>query len=371
MLGTVVLFVIVLSLLVFAHEFGHFVTAKKLGMKVEEFGFGFPPRLFGIVKKGTMYSINWIPIGGFVKIKGESGEFRSQPDSFASKSLPARFAVLVAGVVMNLVLAAALLSVGYMIGLPSVVDDALSPSARVSAEEIRIAQIMPGSPAAEAGIAVGDTLMSIDQFVFSSADEAQAYIRANTDHPLSITLKRGEDYVTVEAQAKTLEGLSSPAVGMGLITTALVSYPLHLAVVQGVASTGVYTWEVAKAFAGLLKNLVVEQRLTMDVTGPVGIAVITGEAAALGFVYLLQFTALLSINLAVLNVMPFPALDGGRLFFLVIEKIRGRALNQRFEAVVHNLGFLFLMLLVILVTYRDLARFSDQIIGTLKSIVGA
>ncbi len=369
-MGTILLFVIVLSLLVFVHELGHFFMARKMGMRVDEFGFGFPPRAFGIRKGDTIYSINWIPLGGFVKIKGESGEHKHDKDSFSSKKPWQRFLVLVAGVVMNLVLAAVLFSGGYMIGLPSIIDDTLPESATVSSYELAVMQVLEGSPAAEAGVVPGDVIASIDGRVFESDIEAREYFVAEASTGVEVVVQ-GEDetYRTYQLTSAYLEAAETEAVGIGFVGTGLVSYPFFSAISQGIYTTGQFTYEVAYAFYALIRDLVVTQEVAVDLSGPVGIAVMTGEVAAMGLVYLMQFTAILSINLAIINILPFPALDGGRILFLAIEKLRGRAVNERMEIVVHNLGFMFLMVLVVLVTYKDFVTFGDQILGALKSMI--
>lgn len=354
-MGTILLFVIVLSLLVFVHEFGHFLMARKMGMKVEEFGFGFPPRAVGVKRGGTIYSINWIPLGGFVRIKGESGDHKGDPDSFASKKAWQRFVVLVAGVAMNLVLAAVLFSVGFMVGLPGVVDEKLSPSARVADRALTVMAVIDGSPAALSGIEQGDRVLSIDGEPFDSSDTARAMIAQSADDGVVLDLKKQNGEIsTLTLTATLLPEQELTGIGIGLVQTGLVSYPFFQAIVQGIAATVTFTVEIVRAFVGIIVNLVSGQGVGVELSGPVGIAVITGQVAALGFVYLLQFTALLSINLAVINVLPFPALDGGRILFLIIEKLRGRAVDGKLETVTHNLGFFLLMILVIIVTYRDI-----------------
>ncbi len=370
MFWTLLLFLAVLSLLVFVHEFGHFIVAKKSGMKVEEFGFGFPPRLWAIRRGGTAYSINWIPLGGFVKIKGESGEQRFDHDSFSFQSAWKRLLVLVAGVTMNMVLAAVLLSIGFMLGLPTIVEDGISSSARLADEQIRVVSVLSGSPAERAGFESGDALLSIDGIPFASAKEAHGHITTHVEQDMVFVVEREGVSISATLRAEALPEVGITGVGVGLVKTALVSYPWYLAIVNGIVATGMFTWEVLKAFWDLLANLVVRQEVSVDLSGPVGIAVMTGQVAELGFVYLLQFAALLSINLAVVNILPFPALDGGRVLFLAIEKLRRKPVDERLEAMVHNLGFAALMGLVLLVTYRDLVRFGDQIIGTLRGMVG-
>lgn len=371
MFTTFIIFVVVLSLLVFVHELGHFLTAKKMGMKVDEFGFGFPPRAFGIKIKETVYSINWIPLGGFVKIKGESGEHSDDQDSFASKPAWRRFLVLVAGVTMNIVLAFVLLSAGFMAGLPSVIDENVPASARVSDVALRIMSVAEDGPAAAAGIGAGDKLISIDGQIFTEPEAARSYIGNNAESGIEVVYESRSDGTehTKTLEAAHIESVNITGIGVGMAKTGKVAFAPHEALWRGATFTGILTYEVVKAFGGLIKSLVVEQKVTVDLSGPVGIAVLTGEAASLGIVYLLQFTALLSINLAVVNILPFPALDGGRVIFLIIEKIRRKAVSQNVEAIVHNFGFLLLMVLVVLVTYRDFVKFGDQIWGALKGLI--
>ncbi|MFC1787695.1 RIP metalloprotease RseP, partial [Patescibacteria group bacterium] len=354
-------------------ELGHFVMARRMGMKVEEFGFGFPPRAWGYrsKKSGTLYSINWIPLGGFVRVKGESGEHVDDPDSFAAKKGWQRLLVLVAGVIMNVILAAVLLSIGFMIGLPSVIDDKTPDYARVHDASIKVVSVLPESPAGQAGFMAGDEIISIDNKVFDTTEQARIYITQVGPDGAEFSLKREDNSVNiVRVIPAAIEGLEQPGVGVGLLKTGLISFAPHQAVYHGVISAGQFTYEVVKAFGDLFARLVIKQEVAIELSGPVGIAVLTGKVAALGLVYLIQFTAILSINLAVLNILPFPALDGGRVLFLIIEKVRGRVIDQRVEAMVHNFGFLLLMILVVLVTYRDFVRFGDQIWGTLKSLIG-
>lgn len=367
---TLLLFLVVLSLLVFAHELGHFVVAKRMGMKVEEFGFGFPPRLWGVKHGDTLYSINWIPLGGFVKIKGESGEKTHDSDSFASKPAWKRFVVLIAGVAMNVVLAAVLFSIGYMTGLPSIIDDSLPSSARVETQEITVVQVIDGSPAAQVGIVSGDVIASLDEQVIIKDVEARDYFAAHAASGVTVLIHRSdESYVTYTLTSAYLESVDTTGVGIAFVSTGLVSYPFFQAIGQGVYTTYQFTVEILKAFGGLIADLVIRQEVAVDLSGPVGIAVMTGQVAAMGLIYLLQFTAVLSINLAIINVLPFPALDGGRILFLLIEKLRGRAVDQKVEVAVHNLGFMLLMTLVVLVTYKDFVTFGDQIWGAIKSMV--
>ena len=363
MIGTVITFVVVLSVIVFAHECGHFFCAKKAGVAVEEFGFGFPPRIFGVKKGGTIYSINWIPIGGFVRLKGEGGEDEHDKDSFSSKSVRSRGLIIGAGVIMNLVLAWVLISAGLIFGMPQVIEDEadLPGYVSVSEEKVYVVNVLEDTPAAEAGIEVGDVIESVGGETITSMEQFAGLTGARGDAPLDVALRRGDESVAVSVSPAILEATGRPGIGVGLLKTGLVSYPFYLAPLQGLAVTLTYTKEIAVAFVRIIGELVSGHGAPADVAGPIGIAVVTGEVAKHGWRYLLQFTALLSINLGVINVLPFPALDGGRLLFLVIEKLRGRPVSRRTEAAIHNAGFALLMILVLLVTYGDVVRFGDRI----------
>lgn len=357
MIFTILLFLLLLSVLVFVHELGHFLMARAMGMKVEEFGFGFPPKAFGIRKGGVLYSVNWIPIGGFVRIKGENGNDRDHQDSFASKKPWQRFLVLVAGVAMNFFLAAILFSAGFMMGLPAIIDSQLPTSAHVSEKQLSVMEVVVDSPAARAGIKAGDTITLIDNEVPADEEQARTYISQHGPSGIDVTIQH-EDHTTesVRVTSEQLKGTDAVGIGVGFVQTGFVSYPFFLAMSHGVSTTIQMTGDIVRSFWDLLVGLVFARHVDAQLSGPVGIAVMTKEVAAMGFVYLLQFAAILSINLAVVNILPFPALDGGRILFLMIEKLRGKAVNQKFEVIANNLGFLVLMALVVMVTFQDVVK---------------
>lgn len=357
MITTILLFLIVLSVLVLAHEWGHYITAKKIGAGVEEFGLGFPPRLFSWKgKDGMVWSLNAIPLGGFVRIEGESGESTSAK-SFGTKSIPARLLVLAAGVLMNLVLAAVLFSAGFLIGIPSITEGDLPKQAIVKNEAVRITEMLPDSPAKEAGFAPGDTVLAINGVTVESGEGARESLRgfSEADNVKFEILRKGERMELVAAPVY-LPSIEAYGIGVAMVETGDIRYPFYLAPVKGVEMTGIYTVAVVQGFYGLIRDLLLGAPVAESLSGPVGIATMTGEVAELGFLYLLQFTALLSVNLAVLNILPIPALDGGRIFFVLLEAVRRKKASPQLEAVVHNLGFMVLMILVILVTYRDIAK---------------
>lgn len=414
-------FVLILGLLIFVHELGHFAMARKFGVRADEFGFGFPPRVLGWQRdkngklkffwrhkapfeekvkdpdsdkdkyiyenKGdTIYSLNLIPIGGFVKIKGEMGESPEDKDSFANQTAGKRSIILAAGVTMNILLAVVLLTFGLMIGLPQVVDETTPTSAIIREEKIQISFIQKESPAQEAGLKPGDIFLSIDGNKFSSIKQIQNHISSKKEGEVEIEIERlsvGEKLGVIEdkeerelinqesgiltKKVKVLSlaelfpdegyGGTEGGIGIAMMKTGFVSFPWYEALWRGPILTANWFKEIVLAFYYLLKNLVVNHKASMDVAGPVGIAVLAKEVTKLGFIYVLQFAALLSINLALINGLPIPALDGGRLFFILIEKIRRKPVSQKLEATMHNIVFILLIVLMLLITYRDIVRF--------------
>ena len=434
MISAIITLAIVLGLVIFVHELGHFVSAKRLGVKVDEFGFGFPPRLFGfqrfsgqkleklaekekieptlsddiangteviketisdkiqgkdqvrIMKKwhfflgnrspresenlkgGTVYSINWLPLGGFVKIKGEQGDKKEEKDSFTHKKIWQRSLILSSGVLMNVVLAAVLLSIGFYIGLPSVVSEDIEIT-KVRELKIQVVSLSSGSPAETAGIKVGDVIRSINDQQFTTAEEVQEYNKERLGQTVQVTIQRGQETMAKEITLSEVDESGVGKMGVGLVQTGLVSYPWYQAIWEGAKAAFYLTWQILAAFYELIKNLIVAQTVPADIAGPIGIAVLTSQVSQMGLIYLLQFTALLSINLAILNFIPFPALDGGRVLFLLVEKIRGKALNQKIESTIHTVGFFILIALIIVVSVKDVSRFKESIFGFFKNII--
>lgn len=351
---TVIVFIIILSLLVFVHELGHFWTAKKMGMDVEEFGFGFPPRAWGKKIGNTIYSINWLPIGGFVKIKGEDGTHRNEAGSFASKKPWQRIVVLSAGVIMNFLLAAIILGVGFMFGVPQALDGV--DGATVVYPQVQVINVIEGLPAAEAGIKIGDSIKQVNGIDIVRSSELIEVVHNALDTTAMITVQRGEERIEMEVPVVLLEETQRGGIGVGLIETGTISYPWYTAIFKGFEAAVMLTVAIVTGFVALIGKLITGAGVGASVSGPVGIAVMTGQVAQLGWVYLMQFTAMLSLNLAVLNFLPFPALDGGRVIFVIMEKLRGKPVPQKVEGYFHAAGFLLLMLLIIVVTFKDVVR---------------
>ncbi len=355
---TILIFFIVLSVLVLAHEWGHFITAKRAGAKVEEFGFGFPPRLFSYKKGETVFSFNLIPFGGFVKIFGESGEHQNESGSFASLKISRRALITVAGVVMNIILAWVLLSVGNIIGRPEIIDDTNETIAKNI--NIQILEVTKGSPAEKAGLTSADQIQSASLTgvtqIFTNIDDFQKFISQNAGTEIKLNLKRGQEIIGVNIIPRKNPPAGEGALGVSLIKVGLVSTPWYLAFWQGAKDTWGLIGAIVSGLFFFFKTLFLEGRILGEIAGPVGIASLTGRAYQLGISYLIQLTAVLSVNLAILNILPFPALDGGRLILLAIEKIKGSPLNQKIEQSINTFGFVLLLGLMLFITWKDIVK---------------
>ncbi len=360
---TFIIFIIVISVLVFVHEAGHFLFAKRAGMRVDEFGFGFPPRLWGFKKGDTIYSINWIPFGGFVKIHGEDGGHRSEADSFGSKSITARLKVVLAGVVMNFLFAALLLTVGNYLGLRiGLFTDAEISSATNKA--IQVIEVVADSPAQKAGVEILDSIVGFRQdngsiFTPASVKDVQDFILSHAGKTVTIVMKR-PGQVQVFEYPIHLRALPPPGqgpLGVSLALTGVIAHPWYVAIWKGIYDAVLLTINTVLGYWMLLQKLFVSGKLGAEVSGPIGIATLTGQAARVGFSYLLQFIALISVNLAVLNVLPFPALDGGRALMLIIEKVRRKPLDKKIEGTINAIGFAVLLILMVLVTIKDISKY--------------
>ncbi len=368
MFTTIIAFIVVLGLLVLVHEFGHFITAKKAGLKVEEFGFGFPPRIFGFKRGDTIYSINWIPFGGFVKILGEGGEEKDNPKSFASKPIWVRAIIIAAGVIMNFFLAFVLLAIVNFSGATTVVDDSIeiSPKATISESSISITVVEQNSPADEAGIHSGDIVAKVNGEEILEQEKLISIINDNIGEQLDVEIIRGQSQEVFQLTPRQDPPEGQGPLGIGLVKTAKVSYPWYLAIWQGAKQTVLLTGAIFILFGGIVRDLFTTGTLDPNIAGPIGIAVIAGQVLELGFVPLLQFAAVLSINLGIINALPFPALDGGRLLFLLIEKIRRKKISEKVENMTHTIGFGILIILVVLITFRDFFRF--EVVDNIKNL---
>ncbi len=353
-------------MLVLVHEFGHFIVAKKSGIRVDEFGLGFPPKVFAKKWGDTLYTLNAIPFGGFVKIFGEDPhaeniEESDKTGSFHYKPKWVQALVLVAGVTMNILFAWLVLSLGFTIGFPAPVD--YSPFGKTTNINLIVTEILPGSPADKAGLMAGDRILSAstgDVFVEGeslSPESVSTLIAESGTRNVGIAFVRGDaspQEINVTPDSETVPG--KRAIGVGMDSMGVLKLPVHLALLEGVRTT----WYITEGTAvGLVKFLWDTARFQSDfsqVAGPVGIAGVVGEARALGFTYLLSLIALISINLAIINLLPFPALDGGRLLFVGIEAVIRRPINPVFVRWANMVGFMILILLMLVVTLHDITN---------------
>ncbi|MDZ7798386.1 MAG: RIP metalloprotease RseP [Patescibacteria group bacterium] len=357
MLLTIISFVLVLSIVIIVHEFGHFLAAKKTGVKVEEIGLGFPPRMFAFKKNDREYSLNWIPLGGFVRLKGQGDRSVQSEDSFNTKKVWQRALIMSAGVLMNVILAIVVFSFGFTLGLPSAIGDNV-PGAKISDEKIQVYEVVENTPAEKAGLKTGDIIISIDDQGYKDINNLKNYYTDKEGETLNISVKRGGEIINLNIKPEKLDESDQAKMGVSLVNTGIVSFPLHLAVWNGLKATFIMLWQIILGFYNLIKNALISHQISADVAGPVGIAVITGQMAKMGFVYLLEFIGMLSLTLALINFLPLPALDGGHLLFLLIEKIKGSRVNERVENIVHTVGFYLIILLFFVITFRDIIKFN-------------
>ncbi len=344
---SIIAFVFVLGVLVFIHELGHFLVAKRSGIRVDKFSLGFPPTLISKKVGETEYAIGVIPLGGYVKMAGDSpDEERSGADyEFMSKPPWKRFLVIAAGPIMNFVLAVVIIS-GLYFFRGQEMDRAV------------IGGIMPGGPAEAAGLMADDYIVEIDGVEINSSLEMIAEIKDKVEQPLYISWKRGDrlmsdTIVTFRDMAVTVDG-DSVAIGkIGVITgRAYEKLGLFSSFGAGFSQALNYTVATFKFIGGFFSG----ESKAGDVGGPIFIAQIAGATARAGFDILLEFMALLSVNLAVLNILPIPVFDGGHLLFLIVEKLKGSPLSMKIRMIAQQAGLVFILLLIVLITYNDITR---------------
>lgn len=358
---TILIFLAVLFVLILVHELGHFAVAKWTGMRVDEFGIGFPPKLFSIRKGETAYSLNLLPIGGFVKIFGENYDEDGirDPRAFTSKHRLAQAAVLIAGIAMNILFAWLLIAAVLITGVTTAVD---AGSAGDDASLI-VAGVLPEGPVSRAGVPLGAEITEVragDEVLLEYTPAAFAsFTRTHGDDDITIAYEhKGESTsATVRPETGVIKGNEDQAaVGVEVSLVETVRYPLHVALMEAAKTT----WGMLAAITVGIVTLIADAlSLSADlsqVAGPVGIVNMVGDAADFGFSSLLLFSALISLNLAIVNLLPVPALDGGRLLFVAIETVIRRPLNPVWAGRANLVGFALLMLLMVVVTVSDVLK---------------
>lgn len=337
---TAIAAIFVFGLLVMAHEAGHFLVAKKAGVTVYEFSLGFGPRLLGLKRGGTLYTLRLLPLGGYVRMAGMEEEDRDVEGSFNKKTVSQRMGVAVAGPIMNLALAAVLfIMVFTVLGIPQVIDSNV------------IGEVVEGRPAAAAGLMAGDRILAVNEKPTANWQEVVEQIRSqgSGDKPINLTLEREADRWTTSVTPE----LNGQVYQIGIRPQI---YYQRLGVIEGISMGFQQTITLTAAMLMGLLHIFTQGVSPGELAGPVGIIQMTGEAAQGGLANLLYFAGVLSINLAILNLLPIPALDGSRVIFLLLEKLRGRPVEPDREGLIHLIGFALLMALVLVLTYQDVMR---------------
>ena len=335
-----------ISLLVLTHEAGHFFAAKFFNMKVDEFGFGFPPRIFARKYGETEYSLNWLPFGGFVKIAGENEPVAGAVDTnipvdvdksryFSHQAIWKRLIVIVAGVAINFLTGWLLLSAVLMVGTPRI---------------LVVTDVQPGSPAAEVGLTRGDIFKD-----FGTSQQFIDFVNQHRGEEISLNVIRGGKDLAISVTPRIHTGEHEGAVGVVLADGGVPKEGFFASLRDGFKETFVIAWLTLQAFGSLLAGLFFHAQLAAGVVGPVGIVSVAQQTGQLGFIYLLQLISLIAINLAIINLVPLPALDGGRVLFMLIEKIKGSPLSQKFEIRLILATYAFLAVLMIALTIRDVS----------------
>jgi len=347
---SLVYFLIVLSVLVLVHEFGHFIVAKRIGIRVEKFSFGFGPKLWSIRKGDTEYLISAIPLGGYVKMAGdEPGEsLTGKSFEFLSRSIWERFQVIVAGPILNYVLAFLIFSVIFMFGSPTLTTE--------------VGSLLKGYPAEKSGLVIGDKVLKVDGKDVKYWEDMTEMIRKHLDGPIKLTIDKGGKLSEIEIQpiireVKDIFGKQTRIALLGIAPSQKIDkvrYGFFDSFSMGFKKVIDLTVITYKALWS-----VVTGRLSIkeSMTGPIGIFIITGKAAQMGLIYLFHLMAMLSASLAIFNLLPLPVLDGGHILFLFVEKLRGKPLSVKVQENIANAGVGLLILLTVFIFYSDIIKF--------------
>ncbi len=352
MILTIITFFVVLSVLVLIHEAGHFFAAKLIGVKVLEFGLGLPPKLFGVKHGETVYSINALPIGGFVRLFGEdesTTKDKSEIDrAFYRKPPLQKLFVTIAGVVMNFTLAVVIISYIFSQGV------------FVPSDKVFVENVSKNSPAAKVGIKKDDQILKIGKYEIKSTDSLIKYTKIYEDQETEIFVSRKVNGGVQNLKFKVVPRKNPPAgegaLGISISNLEFKKYSIFEAPIMGISETVKMTVLTLQGLIDVFARLFRFAEVPKEVAGPVGIARLIGQATQYGFMAVLQLMGMLSLNLAVINIIPFPALDGGRIFFILIELVTRRRVNPRFEAIVNTIGLAILIGLIFLVTRNDILR---------------
>lgn len=359
---TLIVFLLLLSVLVLIHELGHFLMAKKIGVRVEEFGLGYPPKIFGIKIGETEYTLNILPFGGFVRLFGENGELEGKKGkdakrAFYAKSKIERILVLIAGVVMNFLLGVLVISYLFTQGVV------------VPTERVKVQEVLPYTPAQNAGLKKDDFILVVNGRKIKSPQELISLTKQNAGKNVSLVIERCQSKVQNSARSAVCQKInlviiprtnypkSEGPMGVAVSNLEIKTYPWWQAPVLGTIEAFKLTGYIAKGIFDVLWQLVTQAKVPQEVAGPIGIYKVTGQAVQMGgFIGVLQLMGLLSLNLAVVNILPIPALDGGRFALIILEAIFGRKKIDKIEKTMQVVGTVFILSLIVLITLSDLSR---------------
>ncbi|MDP3982308.1 MAG: M50 family metallopeptidase [bacterium] len=351
-IATILIALFGLVLLITLHELGHFLMARYFNVKVDEFGIGIPPRVWGKQVGETLYSINLLPLGGFVRLEGEDSSVKG-PRSFSEKPVAQRLAIVAAGVVMFWIISAVIFTgLALTSGIPSAVPDDMR---NVNKPMVRVFSVVPDSPAFEAGILPGDIIMEVGGAPVTTVDQLIFEVESKKGKETSIITKRGRNVeeITLVPRVQHKEG----ALGVQLGRVALVKSLWWEAPLRGIELTADMTWRIVGAFGTVVASLLPGREMPdgVSIMGPIGIVSALQDSLFLGIPHFLFFLSLLSLHLAVINILPIPALDGGRIAFLLVEGARGKAAPEQVEKVIHTAFFILLILLLLFITIQDIS----------------
>ncbi|MFH1749355.1 MAG: site-2 protease family protein [bacterium] len=361
----ILIFVLTIAFLILVHELGHFSVARLFKVKVEEFACGFPPRIWSKKVGKTTFSLNLIPLGGFVRLYGEDGKHAKEENSYSSKTWWQKSLIGVAGVFANFVFAAIILAIGYNIGLPRMVTDYSNVSGVNTENQIVVVEVNKDSLAEQIKLKPGDTILRIlpgnnektisrdQKSAFRDMDDFKANLAKYKNQEVELIIKRKGNLKTISA---SFPDKNEDILGVYIVENSIYRFGFFKSLWIGILETAKLIVYIAVSLYVLIKNLIISGQVADFATGPVGIYYMAGGVSKLGLSYILQFIGFISINLGIINLLPIPALDGGRIVFNVIEGIRRKPLDSRIENTIHTIGFIVIIVLVILIFYRDILR---------------
>lgn len=369
----VVLGLVLFVTLVIVHEFGHFIMARRNDVDVEEFGIGFPPQAWGKkLKSGLLFTVNWLPLGGFVKLKGEHDEDKAK-GAYGAASLWAKTKIIGAGVVMNLLVAILMFTLLALIGMPKIVDNqfTVASDTKVVKNQVLVGIVEEESPAAQAGLQPRDQLVSIGTNLenaqqISSAESLPHATQEFAGQKVQVTYERDGQTETTEVTLRTSEEVEAskdtdePKGYLGVVPTEFtLQRSTWSAPIVGLGVTKQFTELTLKGLGSVIAGLFQgdTQKASSQVSGPVGVFVLIKDGSKLGVQFVLMIIAVISLTLAIMNALPIPALDGGRLFVTYLYRILRKPLTAKAEDMIHGIGFAVLMLLFVLITVVDVKRF--------------